>query len=425
MAETNYQQMLPIGTLLRNGTYRVVRYMASGGFGNTYEVEHVELHKRLALKEFFMRGINQREGLSVSVSQEENRPAFDQMREKFLHEAQRQASLEHQHIVEVTDFFKENQTVYYVMKLIDGISLSAMMKWQKHPFTEDEVRRLLPQVLSALKYVHAQGLYHLDLKPDNIMMNGKGHCWLIDFGASKQMSAKGIQSLSASTGLCYTPGFAPPEQMNQNTKRIGPWTDLYALGATLYNLLTYQAPPSTDDIMDDGPSAFTFPHTVSAEMRQLIIHLMKQPPKERPQSVEKVEQMLMNKDNHDAEATQFDVPPTPKPQPKPNSDTTSNSFNTFKASEKPKKKKIDWYKWLGPVIIIFFIIIFIISIINSLMESCNDNRSRRLEVESVHEEVIDSLDEEAVFIPEEESIPEEEYVDPNILIDQGNLINEE
>ena len=155
--------MLPIGTLLQDGKYRVVRYMASGGFGNTYEVEHVKLHKHLALKEFFMRGINQRGGLNVSVSQEENRPAFDQMREKFLHEAQRLASLEELHIVEVSDFFEENQTAYYVMKLIDGTSLSAMMKRQSRPFTEDEVRRLLPQVLSALKYVHTRDLYHLDL----------------------------------------------------------------------------------------------------------------------------------------------------------------------------------------------------------------------------------------------------------------------
>jgi len=292
----------------------VVRYMASGGFGNTYEIEHVKLHKRLALKEFFMHGINQREGLSVTVNQEENRPAFDQMREKFLHEAQRLASLEELHIVEVSDFFEENQTAYYVMKLIDGTSLSAMMKRQSRPFTEDEVRRLLPQVLSALKYVHTRDLYHLDLKPGNIMMNGEGHCWLIDFGASKQMSAKESQTLSTSTGLCYTPGFAPVEQMNQNTKRIGPWTDLYALGATLYNLLTNQAPPNTDDIIDEGSSAFAFPAAVSAEMRQLIVQLMKQSSKERPQSVEEVEQILMNRDNYDAETTLFESQSTSKPQ---------------------------------------------------------------------------------------------------------------
>ena len=85
------QQMLPIGALLKLGEYRVMRYIASGGFGNTYEVEHVRLGKRLALKEFFMRGINMREGTRVSVSLEDNRQAFSQMREKFYKEAQRLA----------------------------------------------------------------------------------------------------------------------------------------------------------------------------------------------------------------------------------------------------------------------------------------------------------------------------------------------
>ena len=367
MVEGHY--MLPIGTLLQDGKYRVVRYMASGGFGNTYEVEHVKLHKHLALKEFFMRGINQRGGLNVSVSQEENRPAFDQMREKFLHEAQRLASLEELHIVEVSDFFEENQTAYYVMKLIDGTSLSAMMKRQSRPFTEDEVRRLLPQVLSALKYVHTRDLYHLDLKPGNIMMNGEGHCWLIDFGASKQMSAKESQTLSTSTGLCYTPGFAPVEQMNQNTKRIGPWTDLYALGATLYNLLTNQAPPNTDDIIDEGSSAFAFPAAVSAEMRQLIVQLMKQSSKERPQSVEEVEQILMNNNYHDVETTQFDVRPTPKPQPKPeprpvqNSQPIPKSQVTRLHQSKPESKRSLW--WLLIVlecVVIFVSLIFAIII---------------------------------------------------------------
>lgn len=128
MDEFQIRQMLPIGTLLKQGEYRVVRYIASGGFGNTYEVEHVRLGKHLALKEFFMRGINQREGTRVSVSVEDNRQTFSQMREKFYKEAQRLARLEEQHIVEVTDFFEDNETAYYVMKLIDGESLAARMK---------------------------------------------------------------------------------------------------------------------------------------------------------------------------------------------------------------------------------------------------------------------------------------------------------
>lgn len=284
--------MLPIGTLLKQGEYRVVRYIASGGFGNTYEVEHVRLGKRLAVKEFFMRGINQREGTCVTVSVKDNRDTFDQMRDKFFKEAQRLARLEEPHIVEVIDFFDENQTAYYVMKLIEGESLSAAMKRIGRPFFEYEVRLILPQVLQALKRVHGQGIYHLDLKPGNIMLNAEGHCWLIDFGASKQLSAVESQTLSTSTGLCYTPGYAPSEQVNGNARRIGPWTDFYALGATLYNLLTNQAPPELDDVKYDGMSAFHFPSSVSTDMRQLVLWLMQPDYPKRPQAVEEIERRL-------------------------------------------------------------------------------------------------------------------------------------
>lgn len=285
MTEIDNRQMLPIGALLKQGEYRVERYIASGGFGNTYEVVHTRLNKHLAMKEFFMRGINQREGTRVSVSLDDNRPAFLQMREKFYKEAQRLASMQELHIVEVSDFFEENDTAYYTMRLINGESLSAMMKRMDSALSEDEVRRILPQVLQALDAVHQQGIYHLDLKPGNIMVDGNGHCFLIDFGASKQLSAKESQTLSTSTGLCYTPGFAPTEQVSGNVNRIGPWTDFYALGATIYNLLTNQAPPEVDDVRYDGEQAFRFPATVSQDMRQLVFWLMQPDYPKRPQTV--------------------------------------------------------------------------------------------------------------------------------------------
>lgn len=291
------RQMLPIGTQLKGGEYCVIRYIASGGFGNTYEIEHVRLGKHLALKEFFMRGINLREGTRVSVSQEDNRETFDQMREKFYKEAQRLALLEETHIVEVNDFFEENETAYYTMRLVDGQSLSAVMKQSGHPFTEQQVMQILPQVLEALKYVHSNDLYHLDLKPGNIMQNVQGHCWLIDFGASKQLSATESQTLSTSTGLCYTPGYAPSEQINGNTKRIGAWTDIYALGATLYNMLTGHTPPSPDDIMNDEEKAFAFPSAVSGNMRKLVIWMMQPRPADRPQNIGQIELSLQGKDS--------------------------------------------------------------------------------------------------------------------------------
>lgn len=286
------RQMLPIGTLLKNGEYRIERYIASGGFGNTYEVEHVKLGKRLALKEFFMRGVNLRKGLSVTVSQSENEPAFDQMRKKFYHEAQRLATMDEMHIVEVSDFFEENETAYYVMKHIDGCSLSVMLKQQGRPFTEDEVRLILPQVLSALEYVHARGLYHLDLKPGNIMMDGEGHCWLIDFGASKQVLTKDGLSKSMSKDFCYTEGFAPMEQVCGSADEIGPWTDFYALGATMYNLLTGKIPPSSYSILNRQTSSICLPASVSVEMRQLIEWMMRPLGKDRPQNVKDIQQRI-------------------------------------------------------------------------------------------------------------------------------------
>lgn len=290
MTDNERKQMLPEGTLLKEGEYRVVGYLASGGFGNTYEVEHNgRLHKHMAVKEFFIRGVNTRQGTCVTVSVEDNRKDYARMQRKFFTEAERLAQLDHPHIVEVIDFFEENNTAYYVMKLIDGKPLNKVML--HGPMDTVRVRNILKQVLSALKYVHAQKLYHLDLKPGNIMQNAEGHCWLIDFGASKQMSDDDGHTLTT-TALPYTPRYAPLEQVGQNMEDIGPWTDFYALGATLYHLLTAQMPPKPDKVYEDGEAAYSFPADMDATMRQLILWMMQPRRAQRPQNVEEIEQWL-------------------------------------------------------------------------------------------------------------------------------------
>lgn len=331
---TDNRQMLPIGTLLKGGEYSVVRYIASGGFGNTYEVEHTRLGKRLAMKEFFMRGINQREGTRVSVSVEENRSAFDQMRQKFFNEAKRLARLRELHIVEVTDFFEDNQTAYYTMSLIDGLSLAARMKSSGCPLTEQEVRHVLPQVLDALDCAHSQGVFHLDLKPGNIMEDGSGHVWLIDFGASKQLSATESQTLSTSTGLCYTPGFAPSEQVEGSTKYIGPWTDFYALGATLYNLLSNHLPPELSEVKYDGEQAFHFPPTVSSDMRRLVLWLMQPDFPQRPKSVSEIRQFVQRMNN----AATVEEPAKQVVEEKDNNKTVRRDDKTVKRDDKTVKR---------------------------------------------------------------------------------------
>jgi serine/threonine protein kinase len=109
------------------------------------------------------------------------------------------------------------------------------------------VNQYLPQILDALKCVHSQQIWHLDLKPANIMVDKSGAIKLIDFGASKQIRPDG--GATTSTALCYTPGYAPNEQTEQSMEKFGPWTDFYALGATLYKLLTNNEPPKPSDII--------------------------------------------------------------------------------------------------------------------------------------------------------------------------------
>ena len=278
--------MLPVGTILR-GTYRVDGYLSSGGFGNTYVVTNVEFDERYAIKEFFMRGVTQRdEGQSsVSVSNSANRNSFEEQREKFKKEARRLRQLSNSHVVRVHDLFDENGTSYYVMDFIDGESLSDRLKRTGQPIPESEVRNYLLQILDGLEEIHNKNFQHLDLKPANIMVDKKGHITIIDFGASKQMRPDG--GATASTAICYTPGYAPREQMEQNYEKFGPWTDLYALGATLYNILTNNKPPLPSDIDDEGEAAFSFPTSISNEMRSYILWLMQPNRMKRPQKVMK------------------------------------------------------------------------------------------------------------------------------------------
>ena len=293
MAETNnMEQMLPEGTRLQNGKYVVNRRIASGGFGNTYDVTNVELEERMALKEFFMRGVNEREAdkTTVSVSNKDNQSQFDSQREKFRKEARRLFKLHNDHIVRVHDLFEENSTVYYTMDYIDGESLASRIKRTGTPFTEGEAMTILEQVLKALEAVHAKGIYHLDLKPANIMRDQNGTVWLIDFGASKQMATS--DGYSTTTAMCYTMGYAPTEQMDHRMDQVGAWTDLYALGATLYNLLTGHTPPSVSDLLQLQADAFNFPPSISPCTRHLIKWMMEPRRQCRPQSVEQVRQFL-------------------------------------------------------------------------------------------------------------------------------------
>ena len=287
--------LLPIGTIL-HGTYRIDSYLSSGGFGNTYAVTNVEFEERYAIKEFFMRGISERDDNSttISVSNAENETAFASQLVKFKKEARRLRKLNNSHIVKVYDLFDENGTAYYVMDFIDGESLADRIKRTGTPMTEKAVMAVVPQILDALNAAHEAGILHLDLKPANIMIDKQGAVKLIDFGASKQQSTTG--GATATSAISYTNGFAPREQMEQNLSKFGPWTDIYALGATLYTLLTNRKPPLPSDIDDDNTKnkhiSLPFPSSVSTRIQKMVLWMMNTNRNNRPQSVEEIENYL-------------------------------------------------------------------------------------------------------------------------------------
>ena len=290
--------MLRTGALL-HGTYRIDGYLSSGGFGNSYVVTHVNFNERYALKEFFMRGVSQRDAnaTTVSVSNMEKVAEFTEQMEKFKKEAQRLRRLRNDHIVRVHDLFEENGTVYYVMDYIDGENLRERLNRRMAPMSEAEVTDVLRQVLDALREVHTQGIWHMDLKPANVMIDRDGVVKLIDFGASKQFNSRTGGALSSSA-VTFTNGYAPIEQMERSYEKFGPWTDFYALGATIYNLLTGCRPPMPSDINDDLTAdkrqALPMPKTVSTRMRDLVLWLMRTNRVERPASVEVIENYLNN-----------------------------------------------------------------------------------------------------------------------------------
>ena len=282
-------QHLQPNTTLQGGKYRIERVLGQGGFGITYLARNTVFDIDVAIKEFFMKDENGRDGNTVTMPNLTKSELFNGQKEKFKKEAKRMFAIKNEHIIGVHDLFEENGTAYYVMDYIDGESLSARMKRTGKPMAESEVNNILPQILDALKVIHDNGIWHLDLKPANIMIDKAGNVKLIDFGASKQLNAqKG--GATTSTAISYTNGYAPREQMEQNYDKFGPWTDIYALGATLYNLLTNNKPPLPSDIDDDETKdkheALPFPDDVCVETKSMVLWFLNTNRQQRPQSVD-------------------------------------------------------------------------------------------------------------------------------------------
>ena len=295
-----------------------------------------------------MRGINNRIGTSVSVSQEDNAEVFESQRKKFKKEAQRIYRLNCQGITKIYDLFEDNGTTYYVMDYIDGQSLADRLS-TTGSLSEAEALSVIKEVLRTLAVVHQQGFTHMDIKPGNIMQDRQGQVYLIDFGASKQLSKEEQRTLSTSTAMPYTEGYAPIEQMNKNMDNVGPWTDLYAVGATLYRLLTNFLPPLGDEITTEGRGAFFFPEPVSSSTQELIFWMMEQSRKKRPQSAEEVLQRIAEIQGLDEVKVDDEIPESD------GEETVIESYDTVVNNEKKPRKSSK--KWVWPIGIVLLAVI--------------------------------------------------------------------
>ena len=244
---------LPNGTLLQGGKYRIERVLGQGGFGITYLATQVMLDRQVAVKEFFFRDFNLRDGdtKTVTIATEASRELVERYRKKFVKEAQTISRLDHAGIVRIHDIFEENATAYYVMEYLEGESLSQLME-RRGAIPEDEAVGYVSAVGDALQYIHAMHINHLDIKPGNIIRRRDGRVVLIDFGVSKQYDATTDQG-TTTTPVGISHGYSPAEQYRQGgVQQFSPQSDVYALAATLFKLLTGVTPPDAMTVIDEG-----------------------------------------------------------------------------------------------------------------------------------------------------------------------------
>lgn len=231
--------ILKSGKILNN-RYVIEKVLGEGGFGITYKGIDKLLAVEVAVKEYFPQGFVTRNNVyseEITITQMKYEDLFQKGKERFLSEARVLAKFNKESgIVSVTDFFEENNTAYIVMEYLDGITLKDYIE-NNGLLSMDDMLGLMSPLMEALDAVHKEGLIHRDISPDNIMLLSNGGIKLMDFGAARTYTEFGQKSLS----IMLKHGYAPEEQYRTHGVQ-GPWTDIYALSATIYKCITGQTP---------------------------------------------------------------------------------------------------------------------------------------------------------------------------------------
>ncbi len=285
---------LPPRTIL-NGSYLVGRALGQGGFGITYLAWDLNLNRKLAVKEYFPRELctRARDECTVQPLTPRSREAYESGLRKFLDEGRALASFQdHPGIVSTLVFFQENGTAYIVMAYMEGLTFKQYLEQQGGKIDFEPALNMLTPVIDTLKEVHRVGMLHRDISPDNIYVTRNGQVKLLDFGNARYAMGEQSQSLD----VILKPGYAPEEQY-RSRGRQGPWTDVYALSATLYRAVTGQTPSPAPDRMaqDDLVSPSRLGIVIRPQAENALLKALALRQEDRFQSVDDFQNALMEK----------------------------------------------------------------------------------------------------------------------------------
>ncbi|MCK9619570.1 MAG: serine/threonine protein kinase [Methylobacter sp.] len=284
--EWNYLQT---GTIIDQ--YVIERELAHGGFSSVYLARQVHDQFQVAIKEYLPRKFAHRTwNNKVVANSEEAATLFKRGRVLFFEEAKVLSTLKHPNIVEVIGFFKANSTVYMVMTYDYGVTLDKLLRNKSLSVSEDFLLTLFNSLLAGLGHIHSQQYIHLDIKPSNILVRPGNDALLLDFGAIQSFPKSHLGKQSK----VLTKGYSPIEQHDLSAQ-LGPWTDIYAVGASMRSCLENKAPvPAQDRARQDTlvPAVKAFNKKFPQHLLEAIDWAMALQPENRPQSVAELQQAL-------------------------------------------------------------------------------------------------------------------------------------
>ncbi|HIP53327.1 MAG TPA: serine/threonine protein kinase [Chromatiales bacterium] len=288
---TSKRHILPPGTVVDG--YTIQRAIGKGGFSLIYLATEQESGDNVIIKEYLPRRYARRDGaLQVSIIAETQREALKRGRELFYQEAKVLASLRHPNIVRVRNFFLANNTAYLVMDFTEGKNLGYYIRKRNGRLSTTLLLTVFPPILEALELVHTQSLLHLDIKPGNIHLQPGGDPLLLDFGAVHRFATSRRQQ----HGHIVTTGYSPVEQYHRDGY-VGPWSDVYAIGATMRACIEGKTPPSAIERHAKDkmrPAARLFRRRYPAYLLEAIDWAMEVDPTLRPQSAAWLRQALQS-----------------------------------------------------------------------------------------------------------------------------------